>query len=70
MSDFKFNCPHCDQKLQCNDKMSGRQIVCPACTHLINIPPAPGMTAEHKVESGNTWATFPPQSLPKRPPEQ
>jgi DNA-directed RNA polymerase subunit RPC12/RpoP len=67
MTDFKFQCPHCQQKLQCNEKMSGRQIVCPACSHLITIPAVPGRTVEHKPEVGNTWATFPPRSLPKKP---
>jgi hypothetical protein len=68
MADFKFHCPHCDQKMQCNDKMSGRQIQCPSCNHLITIPAMPGHTAEFKPEVGNTWATFPPRAVPKKPP--
>jgi len=67
MGDFKFNCPHCSQKMQCNEKMSGRQIQCPACDHLITIPVAPGHTAEHKPEVGNTWATFIRRPGPKKP---
>jgi DNA-directed RNA polymerase subunit RPC12/RpoP len=71
MAEFKFHCPHCQQKMACNETMSGRQIVCPACNHLITIPPAPGHTAE-KPQVGQTWATFPPRPSPKtsKPPEQ
>jgi len=57
MSEFKFNCPHCDQHLKCDDSASGRQIQCPNCNHLIRIPPAPGQTAHYQPESGATWAT-------------
>jgi hypothetical protein len=72
MAEFKFHCPHCNQKMACNESMSGRQIVCPACNHLITIPSAPGQTAEHQPQVGQTWATFPPRPLPKPPklPEQ
>ncbi len=69
MADFKFNCPHCNQKMQCNVMMSGRQIQCPSCNHLITIPAAPGHTAEHKPEVGNTWVTILPHAKPKTPPQ-
>lgn len=58
MSEFKFECPHCQQHLQCNEEHSGRQIQCPKCQHLIVIPPAPGKTAQFDPQSGMTWATF------------
>jgi DNA-directed RNA polymerase subunit RPC12/RpoP len=58
MSDFKFECPHCKQHLQCDEKFSGREIQCPKCSHLIHIPPVPGRTAQYNPESGKTWATF------------
>jgi DNA-directed RNA polymerase subunit RPC12/RpoP len=64
MSDFKFECPHCQQHLQCDEQFSGRQIQCPKCGHLIRIPPVPGKTAEYKAESGMTWATFVPTPKP------
>jgi hypothetical protein len=62
MSEFKFNCPHCQQSLKCEETLSGKQIVCPACKHLFRIPPAPGQaTAGHYTpESGRTWDTFMP----------
>jgi DNA-directed RNA polymerase subunit RPC12/RpoP len=58
MSDFKFSCPHCNQHLQANEQLSGRQIQCPNCSHLIRIPAVPGKTAQFNPQSGMTWATF------------
>jgi len=57
MSEFKFNCPRCDQHLKCEEEASGRQIQCPNCNHLIRIPPVPGQTANYSPEAGMTWAT-------------
>ena len=65
MSEFKFSCPHCDQHLQCDERLGGRQIQCPACHHLITIPLSPAQQAQQgppNVESGNTWNTFIPRS--------
>jgi len=70
MADFKFNCKHCNQKMQCNENMAGRQIQCPACNHLITIPAVPGQTADHKPEVGNTWATILPRATSKTPPQE
>jgi DNA-directed RNA polymerase subunit RPC12/RpoP len=69
MSEFKFSCPHCEQHLQCDEQLSGRQIQCPKCNHLIKVPPVPGHTADYTPQSGLTWNTFipgavePPQDL-------
>jgi hypothetical protein len=60
MSDFKFDCPHCQQHLQCDEQFSGREIQCPGCDHLIRIPPVPGKTVQYSPESGKTWNTFIP----------
>ena len=74
MSEFKFNCPHCDQHLKCDTQAAGRQIVCPNCNHLIRIPPAPGQTTDYQPEAGMTWAThvgagraLPPANLSLQP---
>ena len=75
MSEFKFSCPKCDQHLQCDERLGGRQIQCPACQHLISIPLSPAQQALGKktVESGNTWNTYIPRG-PKpgdpQPPKQ
>jgi hypothetical protein len=60
MSEYKFACPHCGQHLQCDEQLSGREIQCPNCHHLLHIPPVPGKTAQYSPESGKTWATFVP----------
>lgn len=72
MSEFKFSCPHCEQHLQCDERLGGRQIQCPACHHLITIPLSPSQQAQGKqnVESGNTWNTYIPRDpKPKSPPQ-
>ena len=72
MSEFKFSCPHCAQHLQGDERLGGKQIQCPACKHLIVIPPSPSQQAGEKFtpESGHTWATYIPRA-PKPPvPEQ
>lgn len=67
MSEFKFFCPHCQQHLQCEEQLAGREIQCPACHVLLRIPPAPGQTAQYNPESGKTWATFVPSGNVPRP---
>ncbi|MBA4388023.1 MAG: hypothetical protein C0404_08585 [Verrucomicrobia bacterium] len=38
MSDFVFQCPHCDQSLEGSDELFGKTIACPACNGQIEIP--------------------------------
>ena len=40
MSDIKFECSHCQQHLACEEQDAGKQILCPACNQLIQIPQA------------------------------
>ncbi len=54
MSDFKFNCPHCNQSLEAPEEMLGQQINCPSCNGVIELP-AP---------------TAKKQSAPPPPPQQ
>jgi len=65
MAEFKFECPHCKQRFQCDEAYSGREIQCPTCKLLIHIPPIPGRTAQYKPEVGKTWATYIPSGVPK-----
>ena len=67
MSEFKFNCPHCDQHLKADEQFSGRQIQCPNCNHLIRIPPVPGHTADYNPQSGMTWNTYIGTGQPEPP---
>jgi len=59
MSEFKFECPFCRQHMKCDERLSGRQIQCPTCHHLIRIPASPEALArgEYEPESGRTWIT-------------
>ena len=41
MSDFKFACPACGQRLSANDDYVGHQINCPSCQAAITVPPNP-----------------------------
>jgi DNA-directed RNA polymerase subunit RPC12/RpoP len=71
MSEFKFTCSHCNQRLQCDEAFAGRQIQCPSCNHLIRVPSVPGQTVKYQPQSGMTWATHvpPPKAQsPKNPP--
>jgi DNA-directed RNA polymerase subunit RPC12/RpoP len=38
MANFKFECPHCAQKLEAPDDMHGETIDCPACKGRIDLP--------------------------------
>jgi len=68
MSEFKFECPHCEQHLKCDEQFSGRQIQCPRCQHLIRVPAIPGRTENYDPQSGMTWATHVPgANTPKTP---
>jgi predicted DNA-binding antitoxin AbrB/MazE fold protein len=50
MSEFKFSCPDCQQHLQCEEHMSGLQIQCPNCRHLIRIPAVPSRTPQYSPD--------------------
>lgn len=43
MSEYKFSCPHCDQRILVPGEYEGVQINCPACQKLIVAPPTPGL---------------------------
>jgi hypothetical protein len=69
MSEYKFSCSHCEQHLQCDESLGGKQITCPACHHLIRIPPSPAQLAgaDYSAESGRTWDTFVNRPSPPKP---
>jgi hypothetical protein len=41
MTEFKFPCPHCKQRIQCDAGYVGSQINCPLCQQAIIVPPVP-----------------------------
>ncbi len=38
MSEFKFNCPHCEQPLEVPEEMLGLTIDCPSCNNEFTLP--------------------------------
>lgn len=38
MSDFRFYCPECSQKIVCDTEYIGRQITCPTCQKTLTVP--------------------------------
>ena len=41
MSDFKFDCPECGQRISCDTGYGGAQINCPACRKPLTVPAGP-----------------------------
>ena len=65
MSEFKFSCPHCDQHLQCDEQLSGREIQCPNCQHRLQIPLVPEKSVAGSEQlPPDVWS---PQPLPVQP---
>jgi DNA-directed RNA polymerase subunit RPC12/RpoP len=65
MSQLKFNCSHCGQRLECDPQYAGRQIPCPACHALTVVPAVPEKAAPSPQKSG---MTFVPDSWQKPDP--
>jgi hypothetical protein len=66
MSQFKFACSHCGQRLECDEQFSGRQIPCPSCKALTLVPPVPAKTPPPPPQKSGM--TFVPESW--RPPHR
>ena len=58
---FKFACVYCGQHMECERRLTGCQILCPACHHKIVIPPPPGESpANRLLVASHTWGTWVP----------
>ena len=53
MTDFRFTCLHCGQRLRCDARLAGRTVRCPGCRRAIallpNLPPEGGATKTPRV---------------------
>jgi hypothetical protein len=49
---FKFQCPHCAQRLECDIDLAGREIDCPGCERSLIIPEPPAIKARPNMERG------------------
>lgn len=50
MSDFRFNCPHCNQSLEAPIDFLGQTVECPSCNQSIELP-APPPSVSTSVQS-------------------
>lgn len=60
MSEFKFNCPHCDQPLAATEDMLGQTLDCPSCNGAIQLPEP----QVKKKQSGPLMADLTPRQSP------
>lgn len=70
MPEFKFSCPQCGQRIQCDTAYVGAQINCPACQQAITVPQASGAAAPPPVLPPVTpagRATAAPVAAPRQP---
>ena len=67
MSDFNFNCPHCEQKLEAPEEMLGQTIECPSCSGSIELPkPDPLSQSDPPAELRTSVQSPPPSPPPKQ----
>jgi hypothetical protein len=70
MSEVKFFCPHCNQKIQCDDAWGAQKIQCPACQGELIVPqaqaapsaPPPPVPAPPPAAAARPSAARPPAS--------
>ena len=68
MSDFKFSCPGCGQRILANDDYVGYQINCPGCQAAIIVPSNPAAPAAPAARSSIATTTPPGTKPPPAPP--
>ena len=69
MSDFKFPCPACHQRIQASSEWVGREIPCPACKAQIVIPSPSAEASEDAAGADPAPSTPKPQASEPRVPE-
>ncbi|HEU0038229.1 MAG TPA: hypothetical protein VFR76_03045, partial [Verrucomicrobiae bacterium] len=75
MAEIKFFCPHCKQKISCDELWGGHQLQCPSCQREVTVPqgetaPAPtpvpqARVAYHAHGSAASGPPPPPSAQPK-----
>jgi hypothetical protein len=64
MSDFKFACPNCSQKISATDEYIGQQITCPACRATIVVPGTAPAAARSSIATPTPPGAPPPPAPP------
>jgi hypothetical protein len=71
MSEFKFLCPECGQKILCDASLSGSRITCPACQKSLTIPDAPFVASPAVMQpAAAAAAVAAPPPLIQHPPSR
>lgn len=68
MSEFKFACPSCQQRIAADASWVGQQIACPACNAQITVPAPPA--ASGSVEPQPVGRLSVPKHVPTPPPQK
>jgi Domain of unknown function (DUF4190) len=68
MSDFKFYCPGCGQKILGDTGYVGRQIICPTCRKSIAVPKPSAASAAPVAAPQSAAATIPLPVIHERAP--
>jgi outer membrane lipoprotein-sorting protein len=64
MAEFKFSCPLCNQRIQCDAGYAGAQINCPSCQQSIVVPQAPRFAAAPPAAAPRPAYEAPPPPPP------
>src|SRR2546426_5240217 len=64
MAEIKFSCPHCNQRIGCDEAYGGAQIQCPACGREITVPAGAATQAAPRL----SISRGPPPAQPAAPP--
>jgi hypothetical protein len=66
MANITFNCPHCNQAVQCDDQWGGQQIQCPLCQGGIIVPQAaPTASGSTGTQKNTLVPDVPTSATPK-----
>jgi ribosomal protein S27E len=69
MSEFKFACPVCGQRMAVDSSASGAQVECPTCFQIIIVPKAPAVGSKYQLSATQYIKPFipPPPLKPAAP---
>jgi hypothetical protein len=68
MSELKFSCPHCGQHILCDEQLAGREIQCPSCPQVLQIPATAGKNYPAPAEPPPASRAPPPLAVHQPPP--
>jgi hypothetical protein len=70
MSEFKFACPVCGQRMAVDSSASGAQVECPTCFQIIVVPKAPAEGSKYQLSATQYIKPIilPPSPTPAPPP--